>query len=341
MEKRTDGIDAIELPEAVRAIIAALEASGFEAYAVGGCVRDSLLGLTPKDWDINTSALPEETKACFKQCRIIETGSKYGTVALMFDDRLYEVTTYRADGKYKDRRRPDTVRFVNVLKRDLARRDFTVNAMAYHPKTGLTDYYGGRQDLAEKKIKCVGNPDKRFGEDALRIMRALRFASVMGFSVEEGTSAAIFRNMEALDAISAERLTDELLKLTAGDGYARILSEYKPVLIKALPELIPDKKHITRRLKKTDAETLRRLFEIKNDGAAAAVLDEIMARRSFSLKDLSINGKDLLAAGVPQGVQMGKILNRLMEMVTDGRLQNDRAELLGAVPALNNQNNAK
>jgi tRNA nucleotidyltransferase/poly(A) polymerase len=265
------------------------------------------------------------------QYPVIETGLKHGTITLVLDHRPFEITTYRVDGKYKDHRRPDSVKFVNVLKRDLARRDFTVGAMAYNPKTGLVDYYGGRQDLAERRIKCVGNPDKRFGEDALRIMRALRFASVMGFSIEEGTSGAIFRNMELLQNISAERLTDELYKLMAGDGASSIISKYTPVIVKAIPEIQTSKKHITRWLKKTGENMLRRLLEIKEDGEALVMLDEIIKEQCFSLKDLAVNGRDLLAAGVPPGVQVGDILNRLMEMVTGGQLPNDRAELLDAV----------
>jgi tRNA nucleotidyltransferase (CCA-adding enzyme) len=324
----------IKLPEAVEYIVNTLEAGGHEAYAVGGCVRDSLLGVEPKDWDVCTSALPEQTMESFRQHHIIETGLKHGTVTLILDGQPFEITTYRVDGKYKDRRRPDSVKFVNVLKRDLARRDFTISAMAYNPKTGLVDHYGGQQDLTERKIKCAGNPDKRFGEDALRIMRALRFASVMGFSIEEGTSDAIFRNRELLHNISAERLTDELLKLMAGDGASEILSKYAPVIIKAIPEIKPGKKHITRWINKTGERTLRRLLELKNDGEALAVLDEIIKQQCFSLKDLAVNGKDLLEAGVTPGVRVGEILNRLLEMAAERRVPNDRENLLEAVRRL-------
>jgi tRNA nucleotidyltransferase/poly(A) polymerase len=221
-----------------------------------------------------------------------------------------------------------------VLKRDLARRDFTVSAMAYNPKTGLVDYYNGQQDLAEKRIKCVGNADKRFGEDALRIMRALRFASVLGFSIEDGTSDSIFRNMELLHNISTERLTDELYKLMDGDCASSIISKYTPVVVKAIPEIIPSKKHVTRLLKKIGENMLRRLLEIKNDGEALAVLDEIIKQQSFPLKDLAVNGKDVIAAGVPPGVQVGEILNRLLETVIDGQAPNDRDDLLGIVRQL-------
>ena len=227
----------IVLPAQVRFIIDTLENSGFEAYAVGGCIRDSFLGKEPKDWDICTSALPEQTMRVFDGQHIIETGLKYGTITLMSDHQPFEITTYRADRKYSDNRRPDSVKFVSVLKRDLARRDFTINAMAYSPRAGLADYYGGVRDLADKKIKCVGNPDKRFGEDALRIMRTLRFASTLGFEIEDGTSDGVRRNRELLRNIAAERISAELNKLLTGGGVGEILRGYTDVLSMIIPEI--------------------------------------------------------------------------------------------------------
>ena len=218
-------------------IIDALENSGYEAYAVGGCIRDSLLGKDPKDWDVCTSALPEQVKMCFEGRHIIETGLRHGTVTLMLDHKPFEITTYRVDGKYKDNRRPETVRYVNVLKRDLARRDFTINAMAYNPKTGIVDYYGGREDLANGLIKCVGNPNKRFKEDALRIMRAMRFASVFGFSVESGTAQAMHDNKKLLGNIAAERIAVELGGLITGGKAGGIISAHLPVILEIIPEL--------------------------------------------------------------------------------------------------------
>ena len=151
----------INLPDEVQFIIDTLEAGGYEAYAVGGCIRDSLIGKTPHDWDVCTSALPEQIINCFPNYHIIKTGLQHGTITLMLNHNPYEITTFRTDGKYTDNRRPDKVKFVSVLKRDLARRDFTINSMAYNPNRGLIDYYGGKQDLADGKIKCVGNPNKR------------------------------------------------------------------------------------------------------------------------------------------------------------------------------------
>ena len=177
----------ISIPAGAKKIISLLQSNGYEAYVVGGCVRDSLLGLTPKDWDICTSATPEEVKHCLSN-RTIDTGLKHGTITVVADDGNYEVTTYRVDGGYSDNRHPDEVRFVTSLTEDLARRDFTINAMAYNDTEGLVDKFGGVTDLEHKLISCVGNPDDRFAEDALRILRAMRFASTYGFSIQQQTA---------------------------------------------------------------------------------------------------------------------------------------------------------
>jgi tRNA nucleotidyltransferase (CCA-adding enzyme) len=227
----------IDLPDDVLHIINKLGSVGFEAYAAGGCVRDSLLGKEPQDWDVCTPALPEQIMQVFKEYHIIETGLRHGTVTVILapGQKPYEITTYRVDGKYKDNRRPENVRFVDVLKRDLARRDFTVNAMAYNPGTGLVDHYGGRQDLTERKIKCVGNPNKRFQEDALRIMRALRFASSLGFSINPDTAEAMRGNKKLLRNISAERIAAEFNRLLTGGGASNILSEYSEIIAEVIP----------------------------------------------------------------------------------------------------------
>ena len=434
----------IKLPDEVNYIIDTLESKGYEAYAVGGCVRDSLLGKEPQDWDVCTSALPEQTMECFDGRHIIETGLKHGTVTLMVDHAPFEITTYRVDGKYTDNRRPDNVRFVNVLKRDLARRDFTISAMAYNPKTGLVDYYNGRQDLAEGKIKCVGNADKRFREDALRIMRALRFASLFGFTIEENTARAMHENRKLLRNIAAERIASELNKLLMGDGVCELLSAHFPVLAEIVPELEqtagfehnnkhhcydvlthilrsvdaapkdlvirltmllhdvakprhytesddgagrfyghaqdgsdtareilhrlkydndtikavvmlvlyhdtavePEGKNVKRWLNKIGAERLRQLLEVKRADAmaqseayrrekldrldeASALIDEIIAQQQcFSLKDLAVNGRDLIGAGIGEGSGIGSVLNRLLDMVIEGEAENDKAALL-------------
>ena len=177
----------IAMPVGAQRIIQQLALCGYEAYIVGGCVRDSLLGIRPSDWDICTAATPEEVKACFPNKRIIDTGLKHGTVTVIMGRMPYEVTTFRVDGDYSDNRRPDSVTFVRDIREDLARRDFTVNAIAYNESRGIVDPYSGIDDLSRGTISCVGNPNARFSEDALRILRALRFASTYGFQIGEKT----------------------------------------------------------------------------------------------------------------------------------------------------------
>lgn len=205
----------IRLPEKVQTILSTLHQAGFEAYAVGGCVRDSLLGRKPGDWDITTSARPEEVKGCFR--RTLSTGLKHGTVTVMLGQDGFEVTTFRSDGNYSDGRHPDSVRFVSSLQDDLSRRDFTINAMAYEPESGLVDPFGGTKDLENKLIRAVGDPPTRFTEDALRMMRAIRFSAQLGFDIEEKTFAAIRPLAERLSLISKERIQMELSKLLLSD----------------------------------------------------------------------------------------------------------------------------
>ena len=440
----------IKLPTEVEYIIDTLGEKGFEAYAVGGCVRDSILGKQPHDWDVCTSALSAQVISCFAGQRVIETGLQHGTVTLMLNEKPFEVTTFRVDGEYTDNRRPDEVEFVRELKSDLARRDFTCNAMAYNLQTGLVDYYGGQRDLAAGIIKCVGDANKRFQEDALRIMRALRFAAVLGFSIDDDTAKAMHNNRALLGNIAAERIAAELNKLIMGDNLVELLSAHFPVLAEIIPELgptvgfeqnnpyhcydvlthtlasvdaapkdlqvrltmlfhdigkpknysqsedgighfyghaelssllaheillrlkydndmiravmqlvlyhdaeiAPRRKHIKRWLNKIGEVSFRQLLEVKRADAMAQsekyqqgklgaldavlpILDEIIAERQcFSLKDLAVNGRDLIAAGVPQGTAIGAILNRLLEMVVDEEAENDRAVLLEAASEL-------
>ena len=434
----------INLPTEVQYIITTLESAGFEAYAVGGCVRDSLLGKEPQDWDICTSALPEQCIETFSDQRIVETGLKHGTITLMLNEKPFEITTFRVDGKYTDNRRPDKVKFVTVLKRDLARRDFSVNAMAYNPKTGVMDYYDGQQDLENRLIKCVGNADKRFREDALRIMRALRFASSFGFSIEENTARAMFDNRKLLQNIASERIVIELNKLIMGDAVFELLTDHLPVIFEIIPELEPtagveqnnsyhcfdvlthilksvdaapknliirltmllhdigkphcytesedgighfyghqqkgsdmardilarlkyDKdmiktvtelilyhdqdieprcKHIKRWLNKIGETRIRQLLEVKHADAAAQsethrqikaeklkaippLIDEVISQQQcFSLKDLAVNGRDIINANLAEGTQIGVMLNRLLEMVINEEVENEREVLM-------------
>lgn len=214
----------IQMPEAANYIIQTLMAHGYEAYIVGGCVRDSVLGRMPQDWDITTSATPEQTKALFR--RTIDTGIEHGTVTIMMDHVGYEVTTYRVDGKYEDHRRPKEVTFTASLLEDLKRRDFTINAMAYNEQEGLVDIFGGAEDLRRGIIRCVGVPQERFDEDALRILRAVRFAAQLDFEIEAKTRQAIREKAEFLRDISAERIQVELTKLITSDHPERIIDAY-------------------------------------------------------------------------------------------------------------------
>lgn len=201
----------IVLPQQVNFIIKTIQAAGYDAYAVGGCVRDSLLGRQPNDWDITTSASPAQVKALFSHT--IDTGIQHGTVTVMLERRGYEVTTYRIDGEYQDCRHPKQVLFTDSLTEDLRRRDFTINAMAYNEEAGLVDVFEGVEDLKKGIIRCVGEPRERFGEDALRMLRAVRFSAQLGYVIEENTAEAIRELAPTLSNISAERIQAELIKL--------------------------------------------------------------------------------------------------------------------------------
>ncbi len=228
----------IKIPIDVKFIIDTLYNAGYEAYIVGGCVRDSILGITPHDWDITTSAKTDEIKACFSDFDFAETGEKHGTIGIIIDKICYEVTTYRIDGEYKDNRHPENVIFTDNLEKDLARRDFTINAMAYNDKKGIVDPFMGEKDLSLKAIRCVGNPDLRFKEDALRILRALRFASTYNFDIEVNTAYALVLNRNLLNNIAVERISTEFSKMLCGTNISYILRRYKDVVAVFLPELV-------------------------------------------------------------------------------------------------------
>ena len=211
----------LNIPEYVKKVVNTLNKNGFEAFVVGGAVRDAMLGQNPDDWDVTTNAPAERTKECFD--RHFDTGIKHGTITVLMDKKPVEVTTYRIDGEYKDNRRPETVAFTTDIKEDLKRRDFTINAMAYNDEVGLVDLYGGADDLKNKIIRCVGDADTRFGEDALRIMRAIRFAARLGFEIEEKTFCSIVKNRFLLENISAERIQAELVKMLETSNNLQLL----------------------------------------------------------------------------------------------------------------------
>lgn len=433
----------LHLPQQVHTALSMLAAAGYEAYIVGGCVRDALLGCTPQDYDIATNALPDEVAAVFRAHRVIETGLKHGTVTVLLIGLPIEVTTYRVDLGYSDGRHPDRVEFTPKLRDDLARRDFTINAMAYHPERGLIDCFGGQADLAAGLLRCVGVPETRFSEDALRILRLLRFAAKLGFAVEERTAEAAFALRSALQKVSAERIQKELTGLLLGANAGDVLIQYVDVFGVFLPELLTCKNflqhnphhrydvltHLAKTVDALPSDPVLRLAGLLHDigkpvcftmdengvghfyshaARSADLAEQILTRlrydnetkrqvvalvaahdrpiepneqavkralnrltpalfskllalkradcvgqglthpermesydrmetiaerlfaeqACFSLRELAVNGDDLLRAGVPQGKQIGQTLRMLLDAVIDGGVANEKTALL-------------
>ncbi|MBQ6592404.1 MAG: CCA tRNA nucleotidyltransferase [Solobacterium sp.] len=265
----------VTLPAEILRLIGKLNEAGYEAYAVGGCVRDALLKRPTHDYDLTTDALPEEIHRIFQNEHIIDTGIKHGTVTVITGGIPVEITTYRTESAYHDHRHPDRVSFTRSLKEDCARRDFTINAMAYHPETGIVDWFHGMNDLQAKVIRSVNDPRERFNEDALRILRAVRFAAQLGFRIEEKTAQAVLDMKQDLQYISAERIEAELQKLLLSDSPASVLDPYRPLLEVILPQL------------KDDAawdETMRRID--RSEGQYAARLAVLCADVPLTAADL-------------------------------------------------------
>lgn len=449
--------ESIRLPRDAMWLLQTLHAAGHSAYVVGGCVRDSLLGRQPGDWDICTSARPDQMKMLFANQQLILTGEKHGTVGVVLHGNPYEITTYRLDGAYLDHRHPENVRFVSELAADLARRDFTINAMAYAPGEGVIDLYGGRKDLDAGIIRCVGEPSARFAEDALRILRALRFAARLEFALDEQTAAAALSARNTLQSVSAERIYAELDGLLSVPGAGHVLAQYGQILAGAVPEVgscigctQPGRWHcydvwnhtaaavgaldlrgqdtrgarvlcwaaflhdiakplcrsvgpdgaahfkghnqrgavvartILRRLKapsyliegatgliaihdapvpvgdvailkclnRYGAIFLRRLCTLKYaDLDAHACTPDVAARRQdvevfekrmselartgcYTMRQLAVNGADLMEAGMPAGPKVGQMLHALLTAVMEGRLSNERNALLAEAERL-------
>ena len=434
----------MKLSAGVRRILQTLNSAGHEAYLVGGCVRDLLRSVKPHDWDICTSALPEETEQCFAGQQVIETGLKHGTVTVLEEGEPYEITTYRTEGPYSDSRRPDFVHFVPNLEEDLARRDFTMNAIAMDLQGNLRDPFGGVDDIKAGLIRCVGEPDQRFQEDGLRVMRALRFAAVFGYEIEEQTAQAVHENRTMLDRVAAERINAELCKLLVGKGAGDVLRQYPDVFCQFWPQLGPlvtleqhnpwhcwggwehtihaleavptdvtlrlamllhyigkpackstdeqgidhfyahpavsarlademlralkfdnkTRERVVLLVERHDAQLLPRsqvirrwlnrlgpkaffqFLDVKradNMGQAPekvrdrlAELDEIRAkaeqiladRQCLTLKDLAVDGRDVIAAGIEPGPEVGRVLEGLLERMPSGEIPNERETLM-------------
>lgn len=303
----------LQLPAAVNMIIDVLQAHGYEGFAVGGCVRDSVLNRTPDDWDITTSATPYQVKELFS--KTVDTGLQHGTVTVMVHGVGYEVTTYRIDGEYEDARHPKEVQFTSNLTEDLKRRDFTINAMAYSNDRGLIDEFGGMNDLQRKIIRCVGDPWQRFGEDALRILRAVRFAAQLGFEIEENTKKAIVELAPTLSKISAERIQTETVKLLMSDrpemwrsvydlGITRIIMPEFDAIMET-PQNTPHHmynvgEHTLKALSLTEKDRILRLTMLLHDIGKA------------SMRTTDANGVDHFKGHGPAGKEIAKkILRRL------------------------------
>ena len=303
----------MKLPEHVNRIIHRLQKEGYDAYAVGGCVRDTLLGREPKDWDITTSARPEIVKSLFSHT--IDTGIQHGTVTVMLDHVGYEVTTYRIDGEYEDSRHPKEVIFTGNLVEDLKRRDFTINAMAYNDESGLVDAFEGEQDLKKGIIRCVGNPHDRFGEDALRMLRAVRFAAQLGFSIEERTKVAVADLAPTLAKVSAERIQMELVKLLTSANPQEMREVYELGLSRVfLPEfdrMMETPQHNKHHMYTVGEHTIHALEAISEDKVLrlAILLHDVAKPLCITTDE---EGQDHFKGHPQEGAKMAKeILRRL------------------------------
>ena len=323
-----------DLPQGVLNVLERLNAAGYQAYAVGGCVRDLARGVPPHDYDICTSALPEQTEQCFSNERVVETGLKHGTVTVVMADEPYEITTFRTDGDYLDGRHPESVAFTDSLTEDLRRRDFTINAMAFHPKTGLCDPFGGLADIDAHIIRCVGDANKRFTEDALRILRALRFASELQFDIVPDTACAMRTLCPRLSMVSRERIAGELLRTLNGKNAVPVLRNFDCVLLAALPDYpadaLPHALDLLAAMPCGDT-VLRTAALLTSCGAdAARVLDSLKLSRIFARQVLELIDA---AAETINAKELPLWLSRLGETQLRRLLiLQQREDLLGCLP---------
>ena len=389
----------ITIPNAVQALLDLLNENNYLAYLVGGCLRDALLGIPVHDYDITTDATPMQMKEIFKNERCFATGETHGTLTVLKDNLPVEITTFRSEGNYSDHRHPDKVTFVRNLKEDLSRRDFTINALAYNPKEGLIDLFNGEKDLKSHLIRCIGKPEERFEEDALRILRGLRFSAQLGFTIEEETKQAMLELKGLLNYLSMERIREEILRLLVGKQAQRVIKEEKEILKVVLPEVNFEQKTELDKLpqealfrfayliEELPKETVRKItyrfkfsneqrdslhditdlakeplprnkYELKfwlrgtseknvqfvfllkglktNVSKVNELYNEIMSNQEiYRLKDLTVDGKDLLKLGY-EGPQIGEELNKILEAVMRDKLNNDKKSIyqfLGKEPS--------
>ena len=303
----------LKLPDNVKKVLNLLTANGYEAFIVGGCVRDAVLGRVPNDWDITTNALPQEVKRIFHHT--VDTGLRHGTVTVLVGGGSFEVTTYRIDGIYEDGRHPSSVTFTPELSEDLRRRDFTINAMAYNEEQGFVDLFGGREDIRQGVIRCVGDPDERFDEDALRIMRAVRFSAQLGFAIEPKTRAAVQRHAKELEKISVERIRTELMKLLVSDNPGRLRDLYELELTaQFLPEFdtcMRTPQNTPHHAYSVGEHTVRTVENIEAD----PILRLVMLLHDFGKPERRVvdkNGKDHFPSHPSKSAEMAaEILRRL------------------------------
>lgn len=302
----------MRLPDDVLAILRRLSENGYQAYVVGGCVRDAVMGVPCQDYDITTDALPAQTRAAFSDVRVLRTGERHGTVTVLWNQKSYEVTTFRTEGAYRDHRHPDEVRFVRTLREDLSRRDFTVNAMAFSPETGIVDYFGGQEDIRRKVIRCVGNPAERLQDDALRILRGYRFASRLEFSIEEKTRAAIREKKELMRYLSVERIRGEFLGMLNGKDPEKYLEEDEDVFRVILPEW--DAGHLEREIHALEKDGELRLAAFLSPLEYAGA-EKIVRRWKFSRPSERriLCAVRLAQEGVPSGMKEMRMLLREYE----------------------------
>ncbi len=371
------------LPEYVKVALDRLYGAGYEACVVGGAVRDFLRGVTPCDYDITTPSTPDETKTVFCDFPVFLQGEKHGTVGVIIDGEKLEITTHRCDGEYLDHRRPESVSFSRKLSDDLSRRDFTVNAMAYSLTSGVIDLFCGREDLKNRVVRCVGDAVTRFEEDALRILRAIRFSSTLGFTVEEKTRKAIFEKKELLRTVSGERIREETEKLVLGENALSVISEYAEIFetvfdsldtslfdsrfntfsrdaklalfyialrdenkysrlkfsneeksfLKDTEELffadIPDRFTLKRYIAIYGLRAMSTSLALKGNRDLVSLFDEVVSSgECLFRKDLKITGADLKEMGIPEGREMGRILDTLFDLVLKNEVENEKEELI-------------